>query len=65
MLLKISIPDNRGSRGEKVLLVQRLDNGNEVSGMRGLSPGDSLEIELPLGSQLLVEEGAIVARYSS
>ena len=62
MLLRISVPDGKD---EKVLIVQRLDNGNEISGTRGLSPGDSLDIELPLGAQLLIEEGAIIARYSS
>jgi NAD(P)H-flavin reductase len=62
MLLKISVPS---SEEEVVLIVQRVDRGNEVMGTRGLSPGDSLEIELPLGSQLLVEEGVIMARYSS
>ena len=62
MLLRISVPDGVE---EKVLIIQRVDRGNEVIGTRGLSPGDAIEIELPLGSQLLVEEGAIIARYSS
>ena len=62
MLLKISVPDGKG---EEVLLVQRIDRGAEVSGIRGLSPGDSFMVDLPLGSQLLVEEGVIFARYSS
>jgi len=62
MLLRISVPDGND---EKILIIQRVDRGNEISGTRGLSPGDSLEIELPIGSQLLVEEGQIIARYSS
>ena len=62
MLLRISIPDGKD---EKVLIIQRVDRGNEISGTRGLGPGDTIDIELPFGSQLLVEEGQIRARYSS